>query len=269
MRLNKKPGIYVLIIKSPEKLYKYVGQSINISSRVYVHKNCLKKNKHCNKYLQNVFNKHCKSIKDLEVKFINYEKDYLNIMEQTWINIIQTEDCVCLNNKPGKAQRGYTLSEEHKANISNSLKESDKAQASVKNMLKIRMENYKGKTEAQLKISREAVKSMNTPEANAKSLTSRLKSKKFKQARIKVGKMNIGNQYALGKTKGTNNGNADLTIYVFQHKKTKEIFVETRSDLILRIKEEKNKSTIRLANLISGKEKSAYGYKLLSCPLPK
>lgn len=266
MRLNQKPGIYILTIKSPNKTYKYVGQSVNISKRVYAHKNSLKKNIHHNTYIQNVYNKYCSSVNDITITYINYEEQYLNTMEQTWINIIQTNTVFfCLNNKPGKACRGYRLDEEHKRKISKSLKNSIKAQEAIQKCIKIRMETYIGKTEAQLKASRAAVKKMHTPEARAKSLVSRLNSTKFKEARRKAGLNLIGNKFALGKTDKAKNGMADKTIYVFQNKKTEEIFVGTRYELGDLI----NKTSYSLSNLITGKEKSAFGFILLSCPLSK
>lgn len=260
-----KPGIYILIIKSPNKTYKYVGQSINISKRVYTHKNALKKEKHYNTYLQNVFNKYCNNVKDIQIKYINYEKQYLNIMEQTWINMIQFELCVCLNTRPGKACRGYTLDEKHKAKISKSLKESKKAQASIQKCLKVRMENYTGKTEAQLKVSREAAKKLHTPEAKAKRLKSIKTSIKWKEGRIKAAEKLKGRKLGPSKIKGSKNGRSDNTLYVFQNKKSEEIFVGTRYELA----EKLSKTSYTLSNLITGKEKSAFGYKLLASPLPK
>lgn len=60
-------------------------------------------------------------------------------------------------------------------------------------------------------------------------------------------------------------GNCDPTVYVFQNKKTEEIIVCTRYVLAKLI----NKTSHSLSNLIIGNEKSAFGYTIIACPLPK
>ena len=51
-------GIY--LIRNTMNGLVYVGQSFNINSRISCHKNLLKKNKHCNDYLQKHYNKYGK-----------------------------------------------------------------------------------------------------------------------------------------------------------------------------------------------------------------
>lgn len=53
----KNPGIYLITIEAPEKVFRYVGQSKNLSDRKRAHIRELRKNTHVNEFLQNVFNK--------------------------------------------------------------------------------------------------------------------------------------------------------------------------------------------------------------------
>ena len=53
-------GIYKITIND---YYIYIGQSVNIERRWSAHLNELKQNKHCNKKLQNVYNKYPDSVK--------------------------------------------------------------------------------------------------------------------------------------------------------------------------------------------------------------
>lgn len=118
-RYKKQPGIYILIIKAPNKIYKYVGQSIHINERLNQHKNSIKYNKHYNTYMQNAYNKY----NNLEVK-VNYcNKEFITVLEQTWINIIQCENnVVCLNQQAAERKTRFKLSSATKEKISKSLK---------------------------------------------------------------------------------------------------------------------------------------------------
>lgn len=49
-------GIYVIEIEGCEKFY--IGSTINFKRRKWEHLNKLRKNKHYNPYMQNVFNKY-------------------------------------------------------------------------------------------------------------------------------------------------------------------------------------------------------------------
>lgn len=184
-------GIYKIQIGE----YNYIGQSQDIQKRISHHKRKLITNKHCNSYMQNVFNKY----KTFEYKILfKVEKEFLTILEQTCINYYSKNN---LNLIPA----GKYFTDEHRQNISYSNKMSEKnkqgllkAQAALKG---------RPKTELQLKASRKSVKSMNTPEAN-------LKSKMSRQNNINV--INAAQK------------NADQTIYVFVNKKTGLEFEGTR-----------------------------------------
>ena len=54
--INNEPGIYEIYNKINCK--RYIGQSINVRTRLLKHRNFLNKNKHQNNHLQNSWNKH-------------------------------------------------------------------------------------------------------------------------------------------------------------------------------------------------------------------
>ena len=52
--LKKKPGIYKISCTETDKVY--IGESVDISQRMQKHFSLLRKNKHSNPILQNIFN---------------------------------------------------------------------------------------------------------------------------------------------------------------------------------------------------------------------
>lgn len=79
----RRPGIYFLINLANGKLY--VGQTINLHTRLAGHINSLKRGTHCNRFLQFAFNKHG------EDSFLPYiaetcASDLLTDREQYWID---------------------------------------------------------------------------------------------------------------------------------------------------------------------------------------
>lgn len=54
--LKKLPGIYKITCEDTDKIY--IGESVNISQRIQKHFSLLRKNKHSNPILQNIFNKY-------------------------------------------------------------------------------------------------------------------------------------------------------------------------------------------------------------------
>lgn len=247
-------GIYLIQIDK----YKYIGQSVDIKSRIRGHKCTLRNSNHCNKYMQRVYNKY---------RQFNYiilwqgERSLLSVMETMFISFFKESEV--LNIKHPEDSR--ILTKEHKQNISQSLKNSQKLKDSIPKALATRKLRYNGPSEAQLANSKRCSEWFQRPEVRLKSVESRKKSLVFKEARKKCGEKLKGNQFALGKTNGIKNGNCDPLVYVFQNKKTLKIFVGTRYDLAIKV----GKTSYALSNLILGREKSAFGYKLLACPLLK
>lgn len=82
-------GIYCITCNPTNKVY--IGQSINIRSRKNQHLQDLLKNKHCNSYLQNAFNKYGRSNFSFTV-FENCSKKELNEKEAYWINLKRSNE---------------------------------------------------------------------------------------------------------------------------------------------------------------------------------
>lgn len=81
---NIKSGIYKIYSKTTSKYY--IGQSVDIESRLNQHKKELRKNMHINKKLQNDFNKYGED--DFIFQAIKYiEEEFLNIMEGYYIEL--------------------------------------------------------------------------------------------------------------------------------------------------------------------------------------
>jgi group I intron endonuclease len=81
--LSLDSGIYAIIYHKKSKIY--IGSAVHFKRRFIAHISLLKRNKHDNTYLQNIFNKYGLS----EFTFVILEKcsrDYLITKEQDWIN---------------------------------------------------------------------------------------------------------------------------------------------------------------------------------------
>lgn len=114
---NKNCGIYRIInIQTGDC---YIGQSINLLKRKYLHFDRLNKNAHINKYLQHAFNKYGKE--SFEFRVILYCEDFeLTRYEQNSVDIFHPaynlrKECVTSN-------RGLTCSEETRKKMSDSHK---------------------------------------------------------------------------------------------------------------------------------------------------
>jgi group I intron endonuclease len=85
-------GIYKIVNRTTNKYY--VGSSTNLEHRWWKHINHLNKNSHCNKYLQNSWNKHGNVQFDfVVVKKLNDKicRNELIGEEQSWLNIAKNE----------------------------------------------------------------------------------------------------------------------------------------------------------------------------------
>lgn len=115
MRYKPQPAVYKLIIKGTSKTYEYIGQSITVNRRLNQHKCKLKKGNHYNTYLQNAYTKY----NNLEIKVLYCDKQYLNILEQTYINVSQCSDVENLNfRRADPNQSGWKMSQKTKDKIS-------------------------------------------------------------------------------------------------------------------------------------------------------
>jgi len=82
--INRVPGVYVLRNNTNGK--EYVGSTSNLFRRYLEHFNRLSRNRHCNNYLQNAYNKDPEAFEFITIKecsssgeALEYEQDYLDV----------------------------------------------------------------------------------------------------------------------------------------------------------------------------------------------
>lgn len=82
--LKKSPEIYKISCENTDKIY--IGETINLSQRVQKHFSLLRKNKHSNPILQNIFNKYKEETFSVEIlEYLNITNDVeLKIIEKNW-----------------------------------------------------------------------------------------------------------------------------------------------------------------------------------------
>ena len=107
-------GIYKIENLANGKIY--IGQAINIENRWKGHKKELKNNKHCNKHLQNAWNKYGKENFNFEI-IEECEEDKLTEREQYWIDFYGGLNSSNNYNKRNASPKGH-LSEESKLKVS-------------------------------------------------------------------------------------------------------------------------------------------------------
>jgi group I intron endonuclease len=87
-------GIYVIKFNDP--FYFYIGRSVNVEKRIKDHKRDLNNNTHKNPRMQNVFNKYGSESMDSFLLAKVTEKDLIEQVEQSLIDLFIDED-YCLN----------------------------------------------------------------------------------------------------------------------------------------------------------------------------
>ena len=110
-------GIYKIENKVNGKVY--IGQSIDIDTRWYNHRNELNGNRHCNEHLQNAWNKYGEH----SFEFIIIEEctlDNIDEREIYWIDYYNSMDTGYGYNMTagGQGRHGYSWSEEYKEYLS-------------------------------------------------------------------------------------------------------------------------------------------------------
>jgi group I intron endonuclease len=124
-----KSGIYKITNIKNNKFY--IGSAINISRRWYEHKNNLKYNRHCNRILQNSFNKY--GYENFIYEVLEYVDDINNLIlrEQYWFDLLNPTFNIAkiagnslgikhseeTKKKISELKKGIKLSEEHKKKI--------------------------------------------------------------------------------------------------------------------------------------------------------
>lgn len=240
-------GIYKLILGK----YIYIGQSINIESRIKQHRKQLKGNYHRNKKMQNVFNKY----KTFEYKVLfKVEEEFLTILEQVCMNYYPKE--LLLN--IAAAER-LIRTEEWKQSISKAHKTSLKAKAARQ----IIHEKRKGS-----KLNKEHYENVCIANAKRKGIghteATRLKMSITRQndpAHLERTRQ-LGLKYS-----GKKNSNYQTQEYIYVNDKLNDLFEGTKWEL----RQYLNKPYQYAANLQklhTLKQKSFFGYKLIACKLP-
>lgn len=151
-----KSGIYCIKNILNNKLY--VGSSTRIYDRFYRHKKDLQSNTHCNRYLQNSWNKYGEGGFKFEV-IEECSKENLIEREQYWLDFYKENGKVYNvrlkvesnrglkhsaehNRKIGDANRGKKISDEQKKKVSDSLKGRKLTKESIEKRTESR-KNYK------------------------------------------------------------------------------------------------------------------------------
>jgi len=163
----KNKGIYKLVNVINGDIY--IGQSTNLKRRIYRHFNELKHNNHCNKHLQNAFNKYGKD----NFKFIIVvlcEIEELTRYEQELINKLKP-----LYNIKNECSLGGALGSKHTKEEKIKISESQKGDKGF----------WYGKHQS---------------EESNKKRSEKLKNRIFSdEHRKKLSEANIGNKHMLGK----------------------------------------------------------------------
>lgn len=121
-------GIYMLHCRATDKCY--IGQSVNINSRIGGHKRELRRGRHANSYLQAAWNKHGEEAFAVAV-LINCPRENLNAQEEFWVCQIDRDRLFNLGDvgdgyprtpehcrKISEAKKGHPFSEEHRRAMS-------------------------------------------------------------------------------------------------------------------------------------------------------
>jgi group I intron endonuclease len=113
---TKIPGIYEIINLVNNK--KYIGQSVDIRTRLNNHKSSLKNNKHHNRHLQAAYNKYGADNFRFNILESDVSINSLDTLERYYIYIFKATNIECGYNIENGGHEGKKLSEEHKRKIS-------------------------------------------------------------------------------------------------------------------------------------------------------
>lgn len=150
---NNCSGIYKITNKINNKIY--IGSSKNLYNRIASHISTLKKNKHCNIYLQNTVKKY--GIESLYTEIIEYcDISRLLEREQYWINLLKPEYNLTLK----VLRKEHTKDSKNKISIS--LKKAYKENRIIRILPKKPVDQYDldGKLIQRYESLQEAAKSM-------------------------------------------------------------------------------------------------------------
>ena len=94
-QLKRSPGIYKISCTKTDKIY--IGETVNLSQRLQKHFSLLRKNKHSNPILQNIFNKYGENTFEVEVlEYLDITDEIeLKKIEKSWQN--KFDNCIALD----------------------------------------------------------------------------------------------------------------------------------------------------------------------------
>lgn len=115
--IPKTSGIYVIKCERNGKIY--IGSSNNLRRRWNEHRHELNNNTHCNRYLQNAWNKYGKNCFKFSVLELCNVDDLVK-REQHWLNVLRPFDKTIGFNlaiDAGASLRNYVFTEQHRRKI--------------------------------------------------------------------------------------------------------------------------------------------------------
>lgn len=198
-----KSGIYRIINIDKNKVY--VGSSINLKSRKYKHFKDLERNIHCNKKLQNSYNKYGKDNFIFEIiEEVSYSEDKeflkktLLEREQYWIDELDTVNVGYNINPLAMSRLGSKISQEH-VDILRRVNRGNKynlgRKASEETRVKMRESHTNPSEELRRRISN-SLKGHTVSEETIRKLIERNRGKKFSEEHIaKLRESHLGNKH--------------------------------------------------------------------------
>lgn len=242
---NRTAGIYLVKIDE----YEYVGQSVNIEERVRRHLLNLDKDRHCNMYMQYIYNTY--NTFTYKILHVATEETYTQLrdLEQQYISTSLNN----LNLLPASF-----FSQSHRDNISKGLKSSSKNKIALAKAIAIA--SKLDRSEAQLNHASKCASWFQTPEAKEKRINSFKTSEAYKLSRLTGAAKRVGLKKPESSIlRGINAGCADLNVYTFKHKLTEELFTGTRYEFASKI----NTTSKQLSGLIQKVDQSYHKWILL------
>jgi len=224
----KTSGIYKIVNKVNGKYY--VGSSLDIygepnpwNGRIYKHKSHLRSKRHYNKHLQSAWDKYGQDAFDfIVVETTKPSRDIVLQVEQKYLDIAKMEKEKCYNKS--FTARGPDWTEENRQKRSILISGKNNPNYGNGNKIKGKKNPFYGRTHSKESISK-----------------------------IIVGRI---------KRIGKNNVRYDHTVYHFYNISTKEKFIGTRGDLMMKHKE---LHSVGMSELVNNKSKQYKNWTLITC----
>lgn len=245
---EKQCGIYKIEIGC----YIYIGQSIDILNRIKQHKNKLKRNSHCNKFMQNVFNKYKTFESEILIKC---SKEYLVEYEDICIN--SYDQNFVLNIMP--ASWSLPRTKEWKEKMSVIHKTSIKAIEARKIVNKKRLGTKLCKKSYENVV---AANKLRIGQGHSELTKAKMSNTRQNSLELKEACRQMGLKYS-----GENNANYISQQYIFYNERTQDTFTGSRHSFRKYLQKPQSCNG-NLSHFINCKHKTFFGYTLVACMLP-